>query len=328
MNKALPALVLFLLMGQLHAQSPAPSTTPRTLHRVSDSTRFQYSLTEGVSFTAPSTARLGPETIFDNTDGYEYYFTYFSPQDEPIDEFAFPARNLDGLQQVNGFTFEYCVALPTITSVDVEVRLYRDTVHGSGPSTWSSGPNCLYGLVGLPGQVGSTSCWEATVDLSGGFECSLPEETVPGGFTDYLGIGYLYLTDQVGPVLDSTFSSGGFHTAVPGYGSENYFEIFNASLPNPHVGTFFWSGPKFQSSFQLRLYGDGIPDTKVVNHDNPDVNEPCASALISSFAVATKSLTPSTIPQRASSAWFSQLHGIPCSHPSLQESRSSSMRDL
>lgn len=230
-------------------------------------TPVTYDLRMGVVEQAPTQARYGPETIFDNTDGNGYYFVPLVFGEEWIDECAFAADDLDGLEQIDGFSFQYCTTLaPT---VDLDFGIYTDTVIGSGPSSWPV-PQCAYALVSLPGTfAGLPACWEVTIDLEGGFECTVPQESVPGGLTDFVGIGYEVTGGDIGVIPDSIIGPGG--AAVPGYGSQDSFEVFDSS---GHLGTFNFGGaPSAQGSFNLKLYGDGIVDTKVVNHDAPDVGD-------------------------------------------------------
>lgn len=242
-------------------QSQAP--TRGKIQKASTPTPISYSLQEGVYSSPQSGNRFGPETIFDNTDGLSYYYLNHNVGEEWIDECAFSASDLDGLEQINGFTFEYCTA--TSINTDAEVRFYTDTVFGIGPTSWPLA-QCAYGLAGLPGTAGGLpACWAVTINLEGGFECTVPQESVPGGFTDFVGVGYMLLQADAGLILDSLVAPGG-GPAVPGYGSQDYFEVFDAW---GHVQTISTGLANAQASFNLVLYGDGILDTKVVNPDTP-----------------------------------------------------------
>ncbi|MGB0953305.1 MAG: hypothetical protein ACPG31_08760 [Planctomycetota bacterium] len=230
--------------------------------------QIQYNMERGVEYSAPRSSRFGPETIFDNTMGVEYYFLTSIPTEEWVDEFAFPARDLDGNQQIDGLTLEYCSISQGMDAVDMVLNFYADTILGTGPSTWPAA-QCSYGLAGLPGSTPGIyiTCWEVTIDLACGFECTLPEETVPGGFTDFLGVGYMYLDGGTGPVIDSTFGPGGPGSAGSGYGSMNYAELFGLG---GHAGTSVGpGGSKNLMSFNLRLYGDGVIDTDTIHPDAP-----------------------------------------------------------
>ena len=238
-----------------------------------------YNMETGFELAAPQTYRLGPETIFDNTQGAEYYFTTLAPTEEFVDEMAFPADDIDGDEQIDGVVWEYCSTTPdagTNDVVDVELRFYNDTILGAGPTGWfdagagtSQNAACGYGLAGLPGDTAGTgvTCWIITLDLAGGFECSLPQELTPGGFTEFNGMGWMYLDGGSGPVLDSIVGA----TSV-GYGSQDYFELFDLSLGSgaEYVGAFFFGGgAKLQASFNATLFGNGILDTDVLNAAAP-----------------------------------------------------------
>lgn len=250
----------------LSAQTQAP--TLGKLKNGTTPTPISYSLSEGVLQGHQQSARFGPDTIFDNTDGLSYYFATPPIGEEWVDECAFSADDLDGLEQIDGFTFEYCAFLST--TVDMNVRFYNDTVAGAGPTGWPTA-QCAYGLAGLPGTTGGLpACWAVTIDLEGGFECTVPQETAPGGTTDFIGVSYETTSGDPSLILDSLLNAGGT-PAVPGYGSQDYFEVFDVT---GHTGTFgFGGGLRAQASFNLKLYGDGIVDTKVVNHDAPDVGD-------------------------------------------------------
>lgn len=280
MRYSLACLSLLLLGSSAFAQA---QNRAGTQERVTPPQRGTYDLTTGFQPGAP-TARSGPETIFDNSAGTEYYWSMFSHAEEYIDEIAFVARDLDGDEQINGLRWEYCTF--SSAPVDLELRFYTDTVFGAGPSSWFVGPGtnqnaaCAYGLSGLPPDSNPAdsipTCWQVDLDLECGFECSLPQELTPGGMTEFLGVGWMYDGGQSGPVLDSTWGPGGPGTAVPGYGSQDYFELFDLALGlgQEYVGTFnFGGGSKIQASFQLTLYGNGILDTDVVNASAPDIGD-------------------------------------------------------
>jgi len=94
-----------------------------------------YNMETGFELAAPQTYRLGPETIFDNTQGATYYFTTMLSTEEFVDEMAFPADDIDGDEQIDGVVWEYCSTTPdagTNDVVDVELRFYNDTVLGAG----------------------------------------------------------------------------------------------------------------------------------------------------------------------------------------------------
>jgi len=245
-------------------------------------THGTYNMTTGFEVSTQA-FRTGPEVIFDNTLGAEYYFSTLVDTEEWIDECAFVARDADGDEQINGIDWEYCSLLsdPGGTAITTELRFYNDTILGSGPTGWldlGAGTNqnaqCGYIIAGLPGDTSGTgiSCWIVSVDLEGGgLECSLPQELTPGGFTEFNGIGWMYrdagASGATGPTLDSLVGAPSV-----GYGAQDYFELFDISLGlgAEYVGAFFFGGgAKLQGSFQTTLYGNGLLDTDVVNATTP-----------------------------------------------------------
>ncbi|MGB0952798.1 MAG: hypothetical protein ACPG31_06215 [Planctomycetota bacterium] len=244
-----------------------------------------YNLTTGFESTSQQAYRSGPETIFSNKAGAEYYYSGQADSIEWVDEMAFAADDIDGTEQINGMAWEYCSTAPDLSLlgvVDLEIRFYNDTVLGAGPTGWhdpigmtSQNAACAYGLADLPGDQtgGGIGCWIIDLDLEAGFECSLPQELTPGGMTELNGVGWMYSDgiDGSGPVLDSIFAA----TSV-GYGSQDYFEEFDLSLGlgAEYVGAFFFGGaPKAQGSFDLELYGNGILDTESLNAATPDTGD-------------------------------------------------------
>jgi len=256
-----------------------------TLHRTTAPIAGTYSMTTGFELGAPK-YRSGPATIFDNTDGIGYYFSTLSDTEEWIDTVAFTATELNGMEQINGFEFNYCTLLPGPGTIYSEVRFYNDCITGAGPTGWAFGGTiqnaaCAYGLAGLPGGGGpfGISCFNINIDLMCGFECSVPQEQTPGGTTDFIGVGWMYFDGvgggNAGPALGSTWTSAGPGTAVPGYGTQDIFELMDLAVVGAEwQGSFFFGGgAKAQANFDLVLYGDGIRDTDVVNEGVPDIND-------------------------------------------------------
>ncbi|MFK5957046.1 MAG: hypothetical protein QM477_11445 [Planctomycetota bacterium] len=245
--------------------SPLTAQTQLSTGTLNPTTSVQhgtYSMKDGFELTTTS-YRSGPETIFNNP-GPSSYFVTMPAGEEWVDEGAFPQRGLDATEQVNGFDFSYCSLLadPVGNAVTVTVNLYMDTVQGVGPSTWPTA-ECSYQLAGLPGDtsLGGISCWAVAIDLEGGFECTLPQEAIPGGNSTFFGIGWQY-SDAGASGLSGPFLSG------MGYGSQDYIEVFDAG---GYVGNFgFGGGPNAQANFPVVLYGNGILDTSVVNAEVPD----------------------------------------------------------
>jgi len=213
-----------------------------------------------------SSYRSGPETIFDNTLGGGYYFLLFDDAEEWIDEGAFARRGILPSEQINGFDFSYCSTLPDALgdAITTEVRFYNDTIIGSGPS---SHPNaeCAYGIAGLPGDtsLGGISCWAVAIDLEGGFECTLPQEALPGGgTTTFFGVGWMYL-DGFGGGQTGPFIGGS------GYGSQDSMELYTGGV---HTGTFNFGGILL-ANLPMVMYGNGVLDTSVVNADTPNTGD-------------------------------------------------------
>jgi len=202
------------------------------------------------------------------------------------------APTLGGVEQINGFDFNYCSLLadPVGDAITVEVRFYDDNPGGAEPTGWTDlvantvqNATCAFQLAGLPGDTSLTgiSCWAIAVDLMCGFECTLPQEHVDlaageiPGATRWNGIGWMYMDGlgggNTGPTLGSTVTTAGPGTATPGYGSQDLFELMDLSFPGAeHQGTFWFGGaPKVQATFDVVLFGDGIEDTRVINADAP-----------------------------------------------------------
>ena len=259
------------------------------LHRGSAPNHGTYNLTTGFEL-GTSTDRSGPATIFDNTDGISYYYSLMEPTWEWIDSFAFPATEISGQEQINGFQFEYCSQVLDLTgdAITAEVRFYEEFIPGSiGVVGWSNPVNgtiqnsaCTYLLSGLPGNTGGgfATCWETEVDLMHGFECSLPQEITPGGLTDFNGVGWMYYdasgSELTGPALGSNYTSAGPGSAQMGYGSENGFQWYDLSfVGSENFGYWFFGCTKACGWFPLILFGDGILDTDVVNADIPNTGD-------------------------------------------------------
>ncbi|PCJ52694.1 MAG: hypothetical protein COA70_11925 [Planctomycetota bacterium] len=231
------------------------------------------------------TIRSGPETIFDNTLAVNYYFSVLGNTEEWIDNCAFVADEISGMEQINGFDFYYCSTLPDSTgnAITTEIRFYADNNGFMEPLGWTDPINgtvqnsaCTYLLSGLPGDttsIGGGPCWAIAVDLMHGFECSLPQESIPDGFSDLNGIGWMYKDGFIG-LTTGPFLGSNIHSAGTGYGAQDWLGLMDlADIGNEYQGSFFGQQPKVQATFDLILYGDGIPDTDVVNADAPDVND-------------------------------------------------------
>jgi hypothetical protein len=220
--------------------------------------------------------RSGPATIFDGSLAAAYYYMPVSSSTELIDEGAFHAAGVVGDEQVNGMNFSYCT---TESQVDCELRFYADNIYNSGPSGWvdqtNRGEACVYGLAGLPGiYAGMLSCWSISIDLSGGFECTLPQEQVVGSAEEF-GWSIIWLTQ--------TASTGLFlpRPAGPqGYGTRPSFEWFDLSQPN---GSEYQGALTMPSgNFSMKLYGN-VPDTKAYYPVAPLANDTVRFNVISAI---------------------------------------------
>ena len=251
-----------------------------------------YSMTQGFQPAGPIAPRIGPNTLFDNIDGDEVYFsigyggaagvTSWSPDDEVIDQAAFPQVGLSGREQLNGFLWSYCsnVLDPAGTQdvLPIDIRFYEDyDPLGTGsPTTW---PIALCEYAGnFPGgdAAGNILCWDITFDAGFGLECSLPQELNPG-VAEPFGVGWqyndpaLYPAGLTGPVVDAV------HMGNPlGYGALDESKLHDRTN-GVYVGGLFGGTPKFQDSRLMTLFG--LPtDTVAYYHVNPGTGafEPAA----------------------------------------------------
>ncbi|MFT7516639.1 MAG: hypothetical protein ACI84O_000424 [Myxococcota bacterium] len=243
------------------AQSQLPAGN---LHRTATPSTGIYKMDTG--FEATSLAyRSGPETIFNNRDGLTYYYTTSWTTDEFADGGSFPAQGVSGVEQVNGMTFTYCTEMDDtalLGVLDTELRFYseNDSAAFAGIVGWVDAGNrneaCILGIGGLPGDQAGTgfACWVVGLDLAGGFECTLPQESATG-LAETWGWSMTYLDplNTSGPILDSI--TGG---AVQGYGTFDHFQAYDMTqLPGAeNLGAFwFGGGAKAQGGFDLSLEG-------------------------------------------------------------------------
>lgn len=194
----------------------------------------------------PSSGRhSGPDTLFNSTPCTAYYFGYLprpAGGQEWVDEFGLAPRGVSGLEEVNGFAWQYC-AFPVPTGYfDAVLAIYADTVPGSGPGIWvpqsPSLPACSYLLHNLPGGA----CWQTNVDLSHGMECALAQTGPPG--TAFRGWSVTPRGSFIGgPIL----ATQGCH----GYGTVDSFEwrdwpgVF-AGTQYTHMGTPNFGGHRYK----------------------------------------------------------------------------------
>jgi len=258
--------------SQLPAGNLHPSVAPST---------GIYKMDTG--FEATSVAyRSGPETIFNNRDGLVYYYTTVASTTEYADGGSFPAQGVSGMEQVNGLTWSYCTGMADLSGtgvLDTELRLYteNDSANYGGIVGWvdanTRNEACILGIAGLPGDQAGTgiACWIISLDLAGGYECTLPQESAAGlGETWGWSMTYLDLAAGSGPMLDSI--TGG---AVGGYGSFDHFQWYDmtAALGTENLGAYwFGGGAKVQGSFDLSLEGN-VNDSTSYTSANPGAND-------------------------------------------------------
>lgn len=215
-----------------------------------------YRMDTGFEVTSEPVARSGPETLFENPDAASYYYLVIPAGDEWIDEGAFAQRGTLADEEVNGFVFDYCSS--EVGTFDVEVRFYNDVNIVTGPSAAAS---CAYGLAALPGDLlgAGLACWGITVDLAGGFECTLPQELTPGGAETFgWSVVYLDASNSTGPDM--------MPSGVGGYGTaDTFWDATNA------VGLII-NTPKAVGTFSLKLDGNAM-DTRAIYNPTPRVGD-------------------------------------------------------
>jgi len=277
------SIITTAAIAALAAGASAQSQLPAgNLHKaVAPSTGF-YNMDTG--FEATSVAyRSGPETIFNNRSGGAYYYTTVAATTEYADGGSFPANGVSGMEQVNGFTFTYCSGLADLSGtgvLDTEMRFYaeNDSANYAGIVGWVDADNrneaCALGLAGLPGDTsgGGLECWIMTVDLSGGGECTLPQESAAGlAETAGWSMTYLDALASSGPLLDSIKGAA----TVGGYGAFDHFQWYDMTAPlgTENLGAYwFGGGAKVQGSFDMSLAGN-VNDSTSYSSANPGAND-------------------------------------------------------
>lgn len=218
-----------------------------------------YDFNNGFTVTNGSNRAIGPDTLFDTTGNVAYYYGVIggnTEKQEWLDETQLPNRGLSGEEQITGMAWNYCEGGYT-AYFDAYVSLYNDTVACAGPSAWvPSAPSfadCVYGVGGLPGS----GCWNVTIDLSGGFECVLPDAsnplsgsqaTIGWSVTPYNVNGTPFLGPFLGKQSDAT------------PGSQDLFEWrdWNGLYFGAYTyGGCYWfgGGGPVRADFQVAFYG-------------------------------------------------------------------------
>jgi len=166
--------LLLLILTTAAQQAPVP-----TLQPVSNLRYGTYDFDQGFTATNGANRTIGPDVLYDLTGSSAYFYGAIpGDKQEWVDSAWLPNRGLSGQEQVNGVAWNYCEGGYT-AYFDAYLSLYTDTVACIGPSAWIPGvpsfADCFYRIDGLPGA----GCWNVTVDLSGGFECTLPDSSNP-----------------------------------------------------------------------------------------------------------------------------------------------------
>lgn len=237
-------------------QMPAGSLQP-----VSNVQTGSYDFDNGFTATTGGNRAIGPDTLFDTNPNFAYYYsgTGIDTQ-EWLDEVQLPNRGLSGEEQITGFSWSYCEA-SGIAYFDSNINLYNDTVAFVGPAVWVPGsatfPDCVYGITGLPGL----GCWWVTVDLSCGFECTLPDASNPlSGAQGTIGWSVVCRSGVnafVGPIL------GRAADATPG--SQDLFEWRDNNGGYFGMGAYYQAGtywfggnPHARADFLVGFFGASI----------------------------------------------------------------------
>jgi hypothetical protein len=256
-------------------QVPAGNVLP-----VSNLQYGSYDFDNGFTVTSGSTRAMGPDTLFDTTPDPAYYFAGTGvDSQEWLDSAQLPNRGLSGEEQINGFAWSYCEA-SGIAYFDSNINIYNDTVSCAGPSVWVPGvasfPDCVYGLSGVPGL----GCWTISVDLSCGFECTVPDASNPLSGAEGT-IGWSVVTRSgvnafVGPLLTTQAH------ATPG--SSDLFEwrdnngAFWGAGAYYQAGCYWFGGSAYQrADFPVGFYGAAI-DVQNCYGSNP-LDTLCLEAL-------------------------------------------------
>ncbi|MBT3339477.1 MAG: hypothetical protein HN405_00920 [Planctomycetes bacterium] len=200
-----------------------------------------YRVDTGFVSAAPVT-RMGPDVIYNNTVFGNYYTTGGAFQSY-LDEGAFPDRGVSGTEQMNGFEWYYCSATPdpNQNAGQMTILLYNEGVACDAPINWPN-PDCGYLITGLPlGNANGLACWGVTIDLSGGYECTMQTEDA-GVMDRQFNWSVLYEDDATGPFI----TRGGYRT-------EDFF-VWDDTLTGTIVGCYWFGGVPF-ASFGVKMYG-------------------------------------------------------------------------
>lgn len=257
MNRIL--LSLAAASGLAAGASAQQALSSAHLQPVSNLQYGAYDFQHGFTVSPGGNRALGPDVLFDTTGNFAYYYAVVgsdTTKQEWVDDTWLPNRGLSGEEQITGMGWNYCEGGST-QYFDAYVSLYRDTVGCTGPSAWVPGlpsfADCIYGIGGLPGS----SCWNVTIDLSGGYECVLPDSSNPqSGAKGTIGWSVTPFncnnTPHLGPFIA--------RQADMSPGSQDLFEWrdWNGLYFGSYVsgGCYFFGGfPRTIGEFQVAFYG-------------------------------------------------------------------------
>lgn len=242
------------LVAGASAQQQMPAGS---LQKVTNLKYGSYNFQTGFSVNNGGNRALGPDTLFDSIACPAYYFGISGLgtglyKQEWLDEGGLATRGNSGTEQINGMSWEYC-DLGYVGYFDAVVSIYDNDTPFAGPTQWIPGTpsfaDCLYLVGGLP----DGGCWNVTIDLSCGFECTVPQTGAPGAA--YIGWSVVPYSAQFlsGPILGVQ--------SCTGYGTEDLFEYrdWNGAFVGTtytYVGTFwFGGGNKARADFRTSFYG-------------------------------------------------------------------------
>jgi len=218
-----------------------------------------YDFHHGFTVTPGGNRALGPDVLFDTTGNFSYYYGVVgsdTTKQEWLDDTWLPNRGLSGEEQITGMGWNYCEGGYT-QYFDAYFSIYRDTFACAGPSAWvparPSFAECVYGIGGLPGS----GCWNVTIDLSGGFECVVPDSSNPqSGAQGTIGWSVTPFNCNNTPYLGPFIAK----LADLSPGSQDLFEWRDWSglyFGSYVYGGCFWFGgiPQVIGEFQVAFYG-------------------------------------------------------------------------
>lgn len=239
---------LFLALIVASQSVPTPQLQP-----VSNLQYGHYDFEHGFTVTSGGSRTIGPDVLYDTIGNPAYYYGVFgsAEKQELLDSLQLPNRGLSGEEQVNGMSWNYCEGGYT-AYFSAYLSLYTDTVACVGPSAWIPGvpsfADCFYRIDNLPGS----GCWNVTIDLSGGFECTLPDLTNPAsGAQGSIGWSVTPFNTNGSPYLGPFINAG-----PPPPGSQPTFDWRDWS--GQYFGAYVHGGCFISGDFLVALYGSPI----------------------------------------------------------------------